>query len=181
MAEAARTQENPDAARKAAKKALRKDEAHVAAWVLLGELESARGRSKAALAAWLRVPTLDRSAGPLVYPHLSRTYAALGRPEEFEALLRRLLKEQPDDAAARRALAKWLIAQDEIESAVTQFRTLLAQDENDLQARAELGRLLVSQRETGAPLGGVDVADEYTALIDALSRVGLVGTEKDGK
>ncbi|MGE4609766.1 MAG: tetratricopeptide repeat protein [Myxococcota bacterium] len=180
MAEAALAEENVDAARKAAKKALRKDKGSAAAWVVLGSIESARGRSKAALAAWSRVPSLDRSYGPLVYPLLYSTYAALDRPREFEALLEKLLKDQPDDAEARRTLAKLLIARDEIDSAVIQFRTLLEQDENDLQARAELGRLLVSQLEAGARLVGVDVTDEHTALIDALSRIGLIGTEKDG-
>ncbi len=180
MSEEARDEENFDASRKAAKKALRKDKRSAAAWVLVGQSESARGRSKAALAACLRVLTLDRSYGPSVYPLIHTTYSALGRPEEFETLLQKLLKERPDDTEARRALAKWLIAQGEIEAAVIQFRSLLERNENDLQARAELGRLLVSQAESGGRLDGVDVLGEYTALIDALGRAGLIGEEKEG-
>jgi lipopolysaccharide biosynthesis regulator YciM len=177
MSEAARDDEDFDASRKAASKALRKDRNNAAAWVLLGEAESARGRKKAALAAWWRVPSLG--CGPLVYPLLQTTYAALGRTEEFEALLTQSLNDQPENAEARRALAKQLIARGDTEAAVDQLRTLLEHDENDLQARAELGRLLVSRAEAGARAGGVELAGEYTALIDALSRIGLVGSEKE--
>jgi lipopolysaccharide biosynthesis regulator YciM len=169
-----------DGSRKAAKKALRKNKASAAAWVLLGESESARGRSKAALAAWSRVPSLDRSYGPMVYPLMLATYTASGRPEAFEALLQGLLNDQPDDAEARRALAKLFVAQNRVAAALSEFRSLLELHENDLQARAELGRLMVSQAESGERLDGVDVAGEYTALIDALGRAGLISTEKEG-
>jgi len=180
LARAALDDENPDAARKAAKKALRKDDTCIPAWVLLGELEAARGRPKAALAAWTRVPELDRSQAARVYPRLLETYRGLDRIPEFEALLRRLLDEQPLDAEARRALARLFVAQQQTEAALAEFRTLLDHDENDLSARAELGRMLLSHAGTGALIEGVDVAGEYTALIDSLGRLGLIGSEKDG-
>ena len=38
------------------------------------------------LAAWERIPRLDRRAGPRVYRQLAATYAALGRARDYEML-----------------------------------------------------------------------------------------------
>lgn len=168
MAEAARAEGRNGDARKAAKRALRKDRHLVRAWVALGELEAERGRSKAALAAWLRVPQIDRRSGPLVYPQLEATYASLGRPRDFEKLLRGLLEEVPDDAGARLALARTLAARGEIEAAVVELRRLLERDADDLPALDALGRILCAE---GRDSEACRVLDE---LLDALDRRGLL-------
>ena len=103
------------------KRALRQNERCVRAWIVLGELEAERGRAKAALAAWRRVPELDRRAGPLVYPQLEATYAALGRTREFETCLRGLLETRPDDRGARLALARSLAARGDAEPALAEL------------------------------------------------------------
>src|SRR5206468_962877 len=127
------------------KQALRRDRGCVRAWTLLGELEAERGKTRAALAAWLRVPRLDRAAGPDVYPQLEATYAALGRTREYEALLRELLAETPADRGARLALARTLAARGDAEEGIAELRALLGAQPDDLGVRASLGRLLLAE------------------------------------
>jgi lipopolysaccharide biosynthesis regulator YciM len=168
LAEAARAEGRSDDARKAVKRALRRDPGCVRAWIVLGELEAERDRPKAALAAWRRVPELDRRAGPLVYPQLEATFAALGRAREFEACLRGLLEARSDDAGARLALARSLAARGDAELALAELAQALERDPDDLEARATLGRVLLAEgREAEA-------AKAHRELIDALERQGLL-------
>jgi lipopolysaccharide biosynthesis regulator YciM len=172
MAEAARAEGRGDAARKAVKKALRRDGRSVRAWIVLGELEAERGRNPAALAAWLRVPELDRRAGPQVYSQLEATYAALGRARDFEVRLRGWLAARPDDRGARLALARSLAARGDVEPALGELALLLERDADDLEARALLGRVLQAEgREEQA-------AKAHRELIDALERQGLLGARE---
>ena len=59
MAEAAHAEGRTAQARRAVRRALRRDSSHVRAWVLLGVLEAELGRPQKALAGWLRVPRFD--------------------------------------------------------------------------------------------------------------------------
>jgi lipopolysaccharide biosynthesis regulator YciM len=168
MAEAARAEGRSDEARKTLRRMLRRHPKSVRAWSLLGELEAERGRAKAALAAWARVPALDRRAGPLVYPQLEATYAALGRAREFESFLRGLLEGRPDDRGARLALARTLAARGDVEPALAELAELLAREPDDLEARATLGRILLAESRDA------EVAKAHGELIDVLERHGLL-------
>jgi lipopolysaccharide biosynthesis regulator YciM len=168
MAEAARAEGRSEEARSAIKKALRRNPGSLRAWIVLGELEAERGRTKAALAAWLRVPELDRRAGPQVYPQLEATYAALGRAREFETCLRGLLDSRPDDHGARLALARTLAARGDSELALAELASLLERDPDDLEARATLGRILLAEARDA------EVAKAHRELIEALERQGLL-------
>jgi len=168
MADAARAEGRSNEARKAVKRALRQNERCVRAWIVLGELEAERGRAKAALAAWRRVPELDRRAGPLVYPQLEATYAALGRTREFEACLRGLLETRADDRGARLALARSLAARGDAEPALAELARVLLSDPEDLEARATLGRILLAERRDA------EAAKAHAELIGALERQGLL-------
>jgi lipopolysaccharide biosynthesis regulator YciM len=163
--------ENSDA-RRSTKKALRCEKGCVAAWNLLGDLEAERGRSKAALSAWSEVSKLDRASGALVYPKLDATYAALGRTGDFEAFVRQLLEDQPDDVSARQALARLLSARGDVDAGVSELTRVLAADADDLDSRAALGRILLSDGRMG------DAAREYGSMLDALSRRGLLAGEE---
>jgi len=175
MARAAAAEGRSGEARRAVKQALRKDRGCAAAWILLGELEAERGKPRAALAAWARVPRMDRASGPLVYPQLEATFAALGRARDYEGWLRDLLAEAPDDAAARLALARTLASRGDVEDAIAELRGCLAADAEDLAARAALGRLLLS--ESRDP----EAVKEYAELLDVLERRGpLRGGEGGG-
>jgi lipopolysaccharide biosynthesis regulator YciM len=163
-AAAAHAEGRSDEARKALRRALRRDKGCVAAWVLLGELEAERGRSKAALAAWSRVPRLDRKAGPLVYDKLEATWASLDEPREFETFLRGLLDEVPEDAAARVALARSLAARGDTDDAVGELRGLLDRQPENLEARITLGRTLLGAGRDA------EAAKAHAELLDVLER-----------
>lgn len=172
MAKAQYAEGNHDDARRTTKKALRCSKRCVAAWVLLGDLEAERGRAKAALAAWSEVPRLDRASGPLVYAKLEATYAALGRIRDFEAFVRGLLEEEPEDANARRALATLLSARGDIDAGISELNRLLGVDSDDLETRAALGRIVLSDGRLG------EAAREYGLMIDALGRRVLIDAEE---
>jgi len=173
MARAQFAEGEHDEARRSTKKALRCNKRCVDAWVQLGDLEAERGRAKAALAAWSEVPRLDRARGPLVYEKLEATYAALGRTRDFEVYVRSLLAEQPGDARARRALATLLAARGDIDASIAELNRLLGSDSDDLETRAGLGRILLSEGRTS------EAAREYGSMIAALTRRGLLrGEEK---
>jgi len=164
MARAAAAEGRSQDARRAVKQALRRDRGCAAAWALLGELEAERGKARAALVAWSRVARLERAAGPRVYPQLEATFAALGRSREWEAYLRELLGEVPNDPGARLALARTLAARGEADEALAELRRLLARDARHLEARTALGRILLAEgREAEA-------AKEYAELLDVLAR-----------
>ena len=164
MAEVAVAEGRSDEARKAVKQALRKDKTCAPAWRLLGSLEAERQRSKAALAAWEKVPRLDRRSGPSVYPQLEATYAALERPAEFEKYLRGLLDERPDDPEARLALARHQAARGNAEEAIAELRRILERNGEHGEARATLGRLLLSEHRDG------EAIEQYGELLDRLER-----------
>lgn len=167
-AEAAHAQGRNDEARRAAKRALRKSPRSVRGWVVLGEVEAARGKSRAALSAWQRVPKLDRAAGATVYPRLESLYGSLGRLADFETWLRKHLAEHPDDDPARIALANTLAARGEREAAEDELQHLLEKQPDDLVVRAALGRLLVSEGRDA------EAAKSYGELLDLLDRKGLL-------
>lgn len=164
MGEAARAEGRSEDARRAAKKALRRDKGNVRAWRLLGALEAERGRPKAALAALERVPALDRASGPAVYGELAAAYTAVGAPRQFEAYLRGLLEETPEDAPARVALARAGAERGDVDAAIDQLRRVLSRDEDDLDARTTLGRLLLDRGRDAQSLA------EYARLLDRLER-----------
>lgn len=168
MAEAAQAEGRSEDARRAVKRALRKDRTRVGAWLTLGALEAERGRAKAALAAWTRVPELDRHSGPRVYPQLEATYAALGRPRDYEAYLRKLLTEREDDPGARIALARTLAARGDVDDAVAELRRVCERDPDDLEARGTLGRILLSEHRDP------EAIKELAELLDVLDRRGLL-------
>lgn len=144
QAEAAHAEGRTDDARRAVRAALRRDPRRVRAFILLGSLEAELGRPRAALAAWQRVPQLDRRAGPQVYPRLAATFAALGRARDHEGFLAGLLEEQPDDAGARVALARALAARGETGAALAELRAIVERDPDDLEAQHALGTLVLA-------------------------------------
>jgi len=168
MAQIAQAEGDHDQARRSVKKALRRDRGCVDAWVLLGDLETERGRSKAALAAWSEVPQRDLRSGPRVYDRLESAFAAVNRARDFETFLRELLKENSDDVGARRALGRLLVTRGDLDAGIVEFRRLQGPDVDDLGARAALGRILLAYGRQE------EAMQEYGVLIDALEERGLL-------
>ena len=140
-----------DRARKLLKKALRRRPSEAEASLLLGDLEAERGRERAAVAAWTAVAERGGEHSNTAW----RRLAALGRGLSrggLERLLRARLVADPRDREARQHLATALAADGEVESALEQWRTLLAQDPDDRAARVGLGKLLLAEERSAEAL-----------------------------
>jgi lipopolysaccharide biosynthesis regulator YciM len=168
LAERAHGEGQADEARRALRRALRRDRSSAAAHALLGELEVERGRSKRALAAWRHALALDRRQAPVLLGKLRSGFAALGRGAEYEPFLRELARSRPEDPEPRLALARLLRERGEAEAASAELRALLAQSPAHLEAQAELGYALAAAgRESEA-------CAAWAALGDALARSGAL-------
>jgi lipopolysaccharide biosynthesis regulator YciM len=175
LAEAALAKGQADPARRALKKALRVDKASARGWLALGDVEAERGKSRAALAAWARVPGIDRTYGPEVYPKLAATYAALGRPRDFEGYLRGLIESDPEDPHARLALTRALAARGDVDDALVVLRELLSLHPDELEARATLARLLMAsgrEAELASALNGLIEAMEHRGVLRESEKLG---------
>lgn len=157
-----------DDARRDLKRALRRNADAVDAWIALGELEAERGKDKRALEAWAKVPGIDRRAGPKVYPKIEATYAALGKPRDYEVWLRGLIEERPDDPAVRLALVRCLLARGATEEAYAEARDLAEWDPASLAGQAALLQALLA---SGSEQEALKQAHE---LLQALARAGLL-------
>ncbi len=173
VAELERLEGRGEAARKALRRALRRDPHCARAWVALGEVEFERGRPKRALAAWQRVPELDRRAGARVYPRLGAAFAAAGRRDAFEPWLRSLLEAQPDDLEVRIALARALEARGAAEEAVLELRSALEREPHALVAHVVLGRLLHAEGR------GAEAAKAHEELLAVLEQRGDLVRDAD--
>jgi lipopolysaccharide biosynthesis regulator YciM len=164
LAESERAEGRTQVARKALRRALRADPQSVRAWIALGLAEAELGNTKRALAAWRRVPEIDRRAGPNVYPRLAATFAALGRARAHEDFLHELLASDAEDAGARLALARALAARGATEDALAEVRRVLDREPEHLEAHAAQGRILLAEGREA------EVAKAHEALLDVLER-----------
>jgi len=172
MARVAQAEGRSDDARKAVRKALRRDARCVAAWIESGALEAERGRAKRALAAWKKVPELDHQAAASVYPRVEATFASLGRAREFEAWLRELLQARPGDAVARLALARSLAARGDGAAGLAELDAVLERDPESLPARGARARLLLAEGREAEAL------KEFGELLDAIDEKGLLAARE---
>jgi lipopolysaccharide biosynthesis regulator YciM len=163
-----------DAARKAVKRALRRDPSNADAHILLGELEAERGKNKAALAAWRAVPEQGGPRAADVHPKLEATFAALGRARDYETFLRGLLNDRPSDAAARMALAATLASRGDVDPAALELRRVIDQHPRALDARIALGRLLLGSGRDA------DALKQYRELLEWLDGCGAAADPEPG-
>lgn len=162
MGEHEREEGRANTARKAGKVALRRNARCAPAYVLLGQLEADRGRDKSALAAWSKVPGLDRALAVELYPTIEAAYAATNRARDYEGFLRGLIEEQRGDDGATLALARYLTSRGDSDQALIELKRLLDHSPKNMSARAVLGRcLLAAGREDEA-------LSEYVSLLDLL-------------
>jgi lipopolysaccharide biosynthesis regulator YciM len=173
MAEQAGNEGRAELARRSVKKALRRDPACGAALCLLGQLEADRGRSKAALAAWKKVPRVDPLAAAALYPRLEAVFRGLGRVSDYEAYLRSLLEEQPADRALQLALASHLASRGETDAALALLEGSGDGRPGQLELRVAAGRILLAagrDDEASKELGRLlDVLEKGPDLLDGES------------
>jgi lipopolysaccharide biosynthesis regulator YciM len=178
LAAAAHAEGRNDAARKAVKRALRRDSGNVDAGILLGRLEAERGRDKAALEAWQRVLAQGspvRGGDPEevdLYSMVEASFAALHRARDYEGFLRELLEKRPGDGQAIAALARTLSARGEVGSAIAELSDALDRVPESLELHVLLGRLLLSEGREREALA------EFSEILDCLDeRKGLLVQE----
>jgi lipopolysaccharide biosynthesis regulator YciM len=162
MADFEREEGRGKEARKAAKLAVRRDARCAQAQIVLGQLEVDRGRDKAALEAWKKVPQLDRRLAVDLYPKIESAFAATEQAREYETYLRALVDERPGERGASLALARYLSARGDLDQALLELKRLLDRDPDNLQVRIVLGQcLLASRRED-------EIVGEFGNLLELL-------------
>jgi lipopolysaccharide biosynthesis regulator YciM len=168
MARHARQTGHGEDARRQLRRALKKAPDHGEGWSLLGELEAERDKPAQALAAWEKAVAAEpRLAGEL-YPRIEASYAARGKPGEFEKGLRGRLEEHPGDAPARMALTRTLAARGDTSEALAEIGGLLEAEPDRLEAHALRAEILLRddrEAEAAVALG---------ELRTALDRLGLL-------
>lgn len=141
-------------ARKTLRRALRRKPGDIEALILLGDVEAERGKNDRALRAWRSVADAGCAEAARVYSKLAGVYGALGRTRDYEAVLRGRLDADPDDEAARLALARHLVTSGELEGAVAELRRALDRGLKSIRVHVALGRLLLTiGREVDAVKG----------------------------
>ncbi len=150
-------------ARKAVGKALRADPDHGPSWLLLGELEAERGRTRKALAAWCRAAERDPGVAAEAYPKIEATHAALGRPRDTEGLLRRALERNARDVDALLALGRLLAARGDAREALDLLEKEAGVEPAPLALETLRCRLLLAEEDA-------DARPALEALLDRLER-----------
>ncbi len=107
------------------------------------------GRFHEALDAYLRAER-NGHHGPALELQLGRSYLRVGRVADAEPRLRKSIALDSGVAIAHRELGTALRAQDQLDSAASQFEQALAVDPNDYDAMIELGNCKVVRSEYGA-------------------------------
>jgi len=168
-AEAAHAEGETAVARRTLKRCLRRDAGCAEAWTLLGQIEAERGKDARALEAWKKAAAAAPTRAAPLYPRIQATFAARGKPMEFERFLRELLESRPGDRFATLALARSLCSHGDSAAAVEVLQRAIAASPEDTGLRAELGRqLLTAGQDTEA-------LKAYQDLLGTIERL-----ERDG-
>lgn len=172
LAEQQRADGRPGAALRSARRALRSDQGHLPALLLIAHLELERGRSGRALAAWGRVLELDPERADVHHRAIAQAFVRSGEQAAHAAMLRERIAANPMDGAARRALVRRLADDGKVAGAVAECLTLLERDPRDLDGHELLGRLTLGGQErvpAEAREEEGDVVRRYRAVLDALA------------
>lgn len=151
-AQAAHDEGEAAAARRTLKRCLRRDSGCAEAWTLLGQIEAERGRDGRALEAWKKAAEADAIRAAPLYPRIQATFAARGKPLEFERFLRDVLERRPGDRLAILALARSLGSRGDAAAAVEELERAITASPEDYALRAELGRQLLTSGRDGEAL-----------------------------
>ncbi len=144
QAKAAHAEGEAAAARRTLKRCLRRDPGCVEGWTLMGEIEAERGRDARALEAWKKAAAADPARAAPLYPRIQATFAARGKPMEFERFVRELLERKPGNRFVTLALARSLGSRGEAAAAVEELERAIAASPGDYALHAELGRQLLT-------------------------------------
>jgi len=156
-----------DGARRSIKRCLRRDKTCGTAWALLGELEVERGKTAKALAAWKRGAAVDESVASSLYPKIAASFAAQGKPEDFDRYLLDIITDRPSDHAARIALARTRAGRGDRAQAIEVLARAIEIAPTEPGLRIELGRQLIASGQDAEALKA------YADLLDALEHASI--------
>ncbi len=168
LANVAREEGRVADARRAVKRALQVDPESVSGWIAQGDIDAHRGKKKAAIGSWEKVPRIDLRKGEQVYDRLKVTWSELNRLEGYETYLRSLLEEFPGDEGANLALVELLHFRGDLDGAIQELRGFLKGHARNLQAHGVYGRLLIEAGRTE------EIPEEYEKLVTLLDKRGLL-------
>ena len=115
-----------EVARRALRRALRRDSEYGLAHLRLGESERQRGRAKSAARSLLRAVALDAALAGEAYAGLELCRPQLRRKRAYEVLLRGRVNEEADDQGARVALARHLLAEGRAGESIRELRGVVS-------------------------------------------------------
>lgn len=151
-------------ARHCYRKALALEPGSAHASIALGALAMREGQPEEAIALYRRAMRVNPGTAGLFYPRLAEAYDRLGDPARYENLLRQQVVHDEADVFARLALAQLLARRGRTRDAIEELRRALEQKPDFVEARKELGRILLAS-------GSVEeVRREYEDLLAALVR-----------
>jgi tetratricopeptide (TPR) repeat protein len=110
----------------------------------MARLYSENGQTQRALDTLAAVPAGDRTARIEYY--LGASYDQMKKPKEAAAAYRRSLELDPDNPDAQRALAKALLADDQLDAALAEFQALVTADPTDGESQIHISEI---QRRQG--------------------------------
>ncbi|MBW2713633.1 MAG: tetratricopeptide repeat protein [Deltaproteobacteria bacterium] len=168
LAEVAREEGRVSEARRAVKRALKSDPECVSAWITQGDIDAQRGKGKAAIASWEKVPYLDLRKGSSVYDRLKMAWSEMNHLEQYETYLRAVLEKFPGDKAASLALVELFHFRGDLDGAIRELRDFLKGHPSNLEAHGVYGRLLIEAGRTE------EIPDEYEKLVSLLDKRGLL-------
>ena len=162
LASSARDAGDSTAARRFLKRGLRLFPNHVDSLCLLGELEVARNKNRAAAAIWRRVIELGGPGAAKAYDKADAGSMAVRQGRRHEEFLQAVVKKRPEDPLPRLALARAVVRRGEFDEAVKMLRELLDESPDCLAARIALGEVLL--KEHWDP----DALKEFGELLEVL-------------
>ena len=130
-------------AEKSFKKALSLDNNCIDALLHLGDLYFSRRDYTKAIAIWKKVMKINPPLIFMVYDRLEKAYTEKNKPTHFEKLLRKYSAEDKSNFHIRLGLAKHLHNKGETKEAMEQLRTVIHINPHSLDARKELGEILM--------------------------------------
>lgn len=149
-------------ARKAFRRALTYDRRCAEAYLALGDQQMREGKARKAIGMWQRTLPLHAEIGLVVYPRLWEGFVASDEMGDLEDLLRKRLKERPEDHEAAIWLARALVRQQKVDEALSILRQRLDQAPDYLPAAAEVGRVLLREDRDA------DALKAFEELLDRL-------------
>ncbi len=145
------------------KKALSFDEHCVDTYLHLGDLYFSQDRLPKAIATWKEAIEVEPSLAYLTYHRLEEAYLRVGEPNLLEDLLRECISRNYQDIQAHLALAKHLKRKGSVGEATRELEAVIAIDPQCIEARKELGTILLEMGKEAEAL------KQYQGLLETIT------------